>query len=223
MSVVARIYIVRHGETDANRNGIFQGHQDTRLNDVGLEQARMTAEALERVPFGVAYSSDLERAAKTAEIILSKHPGVELKKYPELRERYLGDLEGKKIGQYTGTDGSGIPKNAESTAEFSTRVSRWWKRNIIQRHVHGASSHANSGSAAVNVLVVSHGGAIGTLVLGLVGSRKVRCGKGVAVGRCMNASVSVVELGEDGAGVLVSFGDTTHLEGELVAVNVDEV
>lgn len=59
-----RIYIVRHGETDANREGILQGQLDTQLNDVGLEQARMTAEALEKVRFSVAYASDLSRCAK---------------------------------------------------------------------------------------------------------------------------------------------------------------
>ena len=63
-SVVARVYIVRHGETDHNREGIMQGQLDTALNAAGVEQARLAADALEDVPFGVAYSSDLERARK---------------------------------------------------------------------------------------------------------------------------------------------------------------
>lgn len=64
MGIIARIYIVRHGETDANRMGVLQGQMDTQLNETGIAQAKMTAEALEKVPFLVAYSSDLSRAAK---------------------------------------------------------------------------------------------------------------------------------------------------------------
>lgn len=64
MGVVARIYIVRHGETDANRNGILQGHTDTQLNEEGIAQAKMTANALEKVHLTVAYASDLSRASK---------------------------------------------------------------------------------------------------------------------------------------------------------------
>lgn len=61
---VAVVYIVRHGETDENRTGVMQGHLDTQLNAAGIEQAQMTANALKRVPFAHAYSSDLSRAAE---------------------------------------------------------------------------------------------------------------------------------------------------------------
>ena len=65
-AVVARVYIVRHGETEHNRQGIIQGHLDTPLNATGIEQARLAADALADVPFGTAYSSDLQRARKVA-------------------------------------------------------------------------------------------------------------------------------------------------------------
>lgn len=64
------MYIVRHGETQENRDGIMQGHLDTPLNAAGLEQAQLTAAALEHVQFAAAHSSDLQRAVKTAETIL---------------------------------------------------------------------------------------------------------------------------------------------------------
>ena len=59
-----RVYIVRHGETQENRDKIMQGQQDTFLNAIGLEQARMVGEALKDAKLGVAFSSDLSRAAK---------------------------------------------------------------------------------------------------------------------------------------------------------------
>jgi len=64
--IVARIYLIRHGETDENRQGIMQGQLDTQLNPAGVEQAQLTANALEAVPFERAYTSDLARAAKVS-------------------------------------------------------------------------------------------------------------------------------------------------------------
>ena len=72
-----------------------------------------------------------------------------------------------------------------------------------------------------HILAVSHGGLIGTLVKGLLGSRKVCAAEGVVVGRCFNASISVVELDARGRGVLVSYADTMHIDGELVQENAD--
>jgi broad specificity phosphatase PhoE len=61
MAIVAKIYLIRHGETDANRNKIIQGHLDTPLNNTGLKQAISVASALRRVKFDLALSSDLQR------------------------------------------------------------------------------------------------------------------------------------------------------------------
>ena len=61
---VVTVYLVRHGETQENREGIMQGHLDTELNAAGLDQARRTADALDRVHFAAAHSSDLARAVK---------------------------------------------------------------------------------------------------------------------------------------------------------------
>lgn len=66
--VVVRVYIVRHGETQENRDGVIQGQRDTSLNATGLEQARMVGEALKDAKLGVAFSSDLSRAVKVREI-----------------------------------------------------------------------------------------------------------------------------------------------------------
>ena len=64
---IARIYLVRHGKTQANRDEIIQGHQDTALNERGFEQARLLGEALREVKFyDVAFSSDLCRAVSVS-------------------------------------------------------------------------------------------------------------------------------------------------------------
>jgi 2,3-bisphosphoglycerate-dependent phosphoglycerate mutase len=82
-----RVYIVRHGETEENRQGIIQGQLDTQLNSEGEKQADLAAKALKDVPFDICYSSDLRRAVNTAERILVYHSGVELQTKTVLRER----------------------------------------------------------------------------------------------------------------------------------------
>lgn len=204
--VVARVYLVRHGETQANRDGIIQGQQDTQLNALGEEQARIVGEVLKEEEFGFAFSSDLMRARKTAEAIVAHHSNVELVLHKELRERGMGDMEGKE-GRTKGAKlALAHDKTVEAAGEFSHRIVGWWNRVIL-----GQVLSRQKGSDAVGVLVATHGGVITTLVRELVGSRKVRSGDGVIIFQCMNASISVIEVDEDGKGELVRFGDVAHL------------
>lgn len=95
------IYLVRHGETEWNIKGLVQGHTDIPLNEKGEKQARQTATKLKRVSFDKAFSSDLVRAKKTAELIaLEKKIAVETTK--ALRERQYGRLEGQSWQESTG-------------------------------------------------------------------------------------------------------------------------
>ena len=63
------IYVLRHGETDWNTKHWLQGTTDIPLNQNGIEVAEITAEALKEVPFDVIFSSPLQRAHQTAEIL----------------------------------------------------------------------------------------------------------------------------------------------------------
>ncbi|KAI0362498.1 phosphoglycerate mutase-like protein, partial [Trametes cingulata] len=233
MTVVAKVYIVRHGETDHNRQNIIQGQLDTPLNAAGVRQAELAADALEDVPFeagGAAYSSDLQRARKTAEIILEKHPGVKLEVAEALRERHMGDWQGGSVHNR-----GNPPPNLEPIVDFMARSVKWWNETLT-KHAQRKTAELKTLESTQNgiegkegqpafepahILVVSHGGLIGTLVTNLVGSRKVRAAEGVEIGRCFNASISVIEIHEDGKGVLVSYADTTHLNVDLVQENAD--
>ncbi|KAJ6531598.1 phosphoglycerate mutase-like protein [Mycena vulgaris] len=216
---VARIYVVRHGETRENRESVIQGHLDTELNDAGLEQARRVADALRSVPFDVAYSSDLVRALKTAQIILGHRGDIEIRAEGELRERFLGDLQGKKAGPGF-QQAASVDATVEREEVFAARAVGWWKK-AIQRTL-----ALPPREAAYNILVTSHGGFIHTLVRTLVGSGKARCAPGVVTVACRNTSVTIVEVERDGVGTIVQFGDVAHLtpklKDEMVGTNVDE-
>ena len=71
-----RIYIMRHGETDWNRENKIQGRVDIPLNENGRELARITAEKLKKIPFAAAITSPLIRAKETAEIIMGDRRAV---------------------------------------------------------------------------------------------------------------------------------------------------
>ena len=94
---------MRHGVTDWNKIKRFQGHQDVSLNEEGLEQARLTAEALKSVQIDRIYTSDLSRARQTAYEIKKKHLHALFIETEKLREGFGGELEGKiftkKIGK----------------------------------------------------------------------------------------------------------------------------
>lgn len=73
-----RVLLVRHGETDWNRQGRFQGQIDIPLNSNGWNQARAAGTFLASTPIDRAYSSSMARPRQTAEAILAAHPGVPL-------------------------------------------------------------------------------------------------------------------------------------------------
>jgi broad specificity phosphatase PhoE len=90
---VTELLLVRHGETDWNRERRFQGHADPPLNDAGREQARMLAENLADEGIDAIYTSDLRRARETAEILAARS-GSEVVALRELREIDVGDWQG---------------------------------------------------------------------------------------------------------------------------------
>ena len=90
-----RILLVRHGETDWNRDKKFQGQMDVPLNDNGRQQAEQCAEFLKGIHIDRAISSPMLRPKETAEVILKNHLGVELELDENLVEIGHGLWEGK--------------------------------------------------------------------------------------------------------------------------------
>ena len=91
----ARLILVRHGETDWNKAGRFQGQIDIPLNENGRRQAAAARDFLKDIPIDRAWSSTLSRPTETAQIILEAHPDVSLTQIDGLVEIGHGLWEGK--------------------------------------------------------------------------------------------------------------------------------
>jgi|JFJP01.1.fsa_nt_gi probable phosphoglycerate mutase len=90
-----RLLLVRHGETEWNRQKRFQGQIDVPLNNNGHAQARRASEFLAKVKIDKAFSSPMLRPKDTALEILSKHPHIKLELFDQLKEISHGLWEGK--------------------------------------------------------------------------------------------------------------------------------
>jgi probable phosphoglycerate mutase len=89
-----KLYLVRHGQTSWNQQGIAQGRKNIPLNLTGIQQAQELRDKLKAYHFDYCYASPLARARKTAEIITEGHK-VEIVYDELLLERSFGDNEGK--------------------------------------------------------------------------------------------------------------------------------
>lgn len=92
---MTKFYIVRHGQTDYNKDHKIQGRLDIQLNESGLEQAKKIALNLKDAHFDAIYYSPLTRARQTAEEVYKNHRETDYIEAPEIIERDFGEYEGQ--------------------------------------------------------------------------------------------------------------------------------
>ncbi|QKJ19559.1 histidine phosphatase family protein [Microbacterium hominis] len=156
--------LIRHGETDWNRDRRIQGSTDIPLNDTGRAQARAAAAALRDTldltqPVSVV-ASDLSRAAETAAII-AHELGLDAPALtPALRERSYGVAEGMDIAQFRAEYGEtwarAVP-GAETLPDLRARGLAALERAV-------ADVRRQTAPAAASLIVVAHGGLIRELI-----------------------------------------------------------
>jgi broad specificity phosphatase PhoE len=189
---VTTIHLVRHAETDWNRELRWQGQSDVPLNARGREQARALGASLTGVPLAAIYSSDLRRAAETAEIV-AEQLRLPLRVDPGLREIDVGSWQGLTLTQLR-------VRVPEAVARWEQNGEHGWEdgeshEDMFARVVDAIRSIA-AGHRNEEVLVVSHGGPIGalkTLAAGLDYPRERRL-----LPRSDNCETYVIAV-EDGA------------------------
>jgi broad specificity phosphatase PhoE len=161
---VTALILIRHGETDWNRDRRIQGATDIPLNDTGREQARATGALLRdrldaSLPATVV-SSDLARARETAEIIAGELGLADPRAYRGLRERSYGEAEGVGLDEFRerwGDSYTAEVPGAEPWAELRTRGIAALGR-AVRDHRRATAPAASS------LIVVSHGGLIREMI-----------------------------------------------------------
>jgi broad specificity phosphatase PhoE len=202
---MTRILLARHGETDWNRDGRWQGHSDRSLDDAGRRQASLLGAHLARAGVDLLYSSDLARARETAAAVEAA-TGLQARVDPDLREVDVGQLTGCSRAEVQARDPvwfqrwldgavTGYP-DGETYRDVHRRSVRAFERILDEVH---------DGTAAV----VCHGGNIRAITLEVLGN--TRADERWRVGAVANCSITAF-VRRHGRLSLVTFNETGHLD-----------
>lgn len=184
-----KLLLVRHGETIQNRSGIIQGQQPGELSPLGLLQREKLAERLLSEPLDYVYCSDLARTKATLA------PTAEQLEIPityreDIRERHFGVLEGTTWKEYKQSQDEHQegrlnfrPAQGENFYDLQKRTDSFLQEIIEQ--------HSNK-----TVLVMSHGGAIRTMIARLIGISLEELLKS----EIHNTSISWLEIDDEHSG-----------------------
>ena len=198
---IMRVFLIRHGETEHNREGAITGQTDVDLNQKGVEQAQKLTDRLENEAFDAAYSSDLERTYETTKIVAERQ-GLHPEQFREFREMDFGGLEGKPKSTWgEKVDNSDIdrhllrPENGETIQEVGDRFI-------------GKLDELRENRDTEKVLVGGHSVAIKASimkVLGLEGDEYKKLDLG-------NTGITELEYDEKYGWKVLRMNDTAHLE-----------
>lgn len=154
------ILVARHGETQWNRMRKWQGSSDIPLNETGIMQARELGKSLVEEGICRIYSSDLQRAAATAEIVSEITGAGQVTRDFRIRERGLGRFEGwysQEVAKFLGLpeEQAHILETDERSIEDGPEVEPW--KNFVER-VWGFMEEIALLQVQERILIVAHGG-----------------------------------------------------------------
>lgn len=205
MTEPKKIYLIRHGETESNRQGIFRGRLDIPLSEKGKAQARDLRAYFEELTVDEVYSSPLQRAVETAQIAFPKHTAIA---EPRLDNLDLGEWSGKskaaikdnfpgKWEAWTTRPESIRFPGGEELADVYRRVGKFWEKVMAMD--------------SLSVAAVSHRSVVKVMLAYAAGLEHNYYWKF----HLDNASVSLVYYEKERGFTLVKVNDTHHL-GHMV-------
>ncbi len=161
------IFLIRHGESEWNREGRVQGYQDSALSDLGVKQAHLIGKRLERESIDYAVSSTASRAADTCRIAVGKRVRIELSE--RIREINLGVWEGRRSSELRENypEVMGLWYVAPSRVRIEGgETLRSFRRRVTLEMARIRREHENE-----SIAVFTHGGVICAYLSGLLGLR----------------------------------------------------
>lgn len=199
------IYVIRHGQTDYNKNGYVQGEGiDAALNELGIQQANAFYDHYGDVPFDRVYTSKLRRARQTVQKFIDR--GIPWESYKGLNEINWGKREGIK------TD--------PQESEYYQNMVRRWREGEVSVQIEGGESPQNvfdrqkevvdllrKRKQDKNVLICMHGRAIRILLCQLTDTDLCLMDDFVHA----NLGLYLLKL-DDGKFSIEKHCDTAHLE-----------
>jgi probable phosphoglycerate mutase len=198
------IILIRHGETEWNLTGRWQGHADSALSARGIAQAQALGERMKGEDVDVVYASDLERALHTSRLV-GGPSGWRARSMPALRERDLGVLEGLTTDEMKETQPDVYQSFMEGGPDYQPPGGESF-RQFFDRCSRAIDSLANEHSGQ-KVVAVTHGGVLGAvfrkvLKISLEAERNFLL---------LNCSINRIQKSQTNWN-LVSWGDIAHLQ-----------
>ncbi len=200
---MAKLLLVRHGETDHNSSQRYWGRTDVGLGPVGLRQAEQLRDRLAVEKIDLIYSSTMQRARATAQTLASLH-NLPVITRTELREIDFGKIEGLNF--------------SEVQIQFPEIAQMWISHNSdlvypggeglaqLEQRISEFRSRLNNHTEDQTILIVAHSGVLRSLICQLLGmDMKSRWNIRVDLG-----SLSIVDTYSDTA-ILSLLNDTSHL------------
>lgn len=144
------LYVIRHGQTDANAQGIYNGTLNEDINYTGIEQAEQTKELMKDKHYDIIYCSPMLRAKHTCEIINEKNIPVIYDN--RLSERTLGKLDGKNLEK------EGFSRNSFYDYNYKSNDETFEDLPTLFKRVHEFLDEVIQKEKDKSILIVAHGG-----------------------------------------------------------------
>ena len=198
--------LVRHGQTEWNRIRRIQGQMDSKLDELGWEQARLVGERLaSETDIAAVYASDLSRAMDTAQAIVDHHPNLQIQPDQRVREIGFGPWEGEMWADFEGQEAEQLKQwradvtsvtipGIEPIDDFAKRV-RAFIDDMVVKH------------PEEKILVAAHGGSINMFLSVAMEFPLKNCWRMQAG----NTSIAELYIFPEGP-YLVRINDTHHLD-----------
>ena len=198
-----RILLIRHGQTDWNAEGRWQGQLQVPLNDTGLAQAQLLADFLRDHAITAVYSSDLSRAHTTAACVAGAFQ-LRVKADVRWRELHLGVLQGLTTSEINTRHAEVMTGMRDDYLDYA--IPEGETRRAMQDRAYAAFLEIAASEPGPEIAIVSHGGTIRVVLMKLFGDSILQ--KSVR-----NTSISIIETdGEQHR--LLETAITPHLVSE---------